>query len=50
VIEFTLVNAAAAIIGLLGVTFVFNGVRWGWIDEVIIGAILLAITWGVISL
>lgn len=37
--------AAAVIIGLLSVAFIFNGIRCGFLDEVLIGAILLVVAY-----
>ncbi len=48
-IEFTIVNAVAVVIGLLGLAFVYNGLRFAWLDEMFIGAVLLVFSWWIIT-
>jgi len=44
-IAFTLTNAAAVVVGLLGLTLVVNGIRFALLDESVVGGALLAIAW-----
>jgi len=44
-ITFTLGNALAFVVALMGLTFLVHGLQWAYIDEVIVGALLFVGAW-----
>jgi len=44
-LELTLTNGAALMLGLLGLAFTSHGMWWGFIDEVVIGGVFFLGAW-----